>query len=266
MSNMIRTENLSKQFGKFKAVKGIDLKVPEGGVYGFLGPNGAGKSTTIRMLLGLIKPTEGKAFLFDKSIKTNRMEILKQVGSMVESPSYYGHLTTYENLKIISEIRGNDEREIDRVLEIVKLKDSKDRKVKNFSMGMKQRLGIAQALLGNPKLLILDEPTNGLDPSGIHQIRDLIRDLPQKTGVTILVSSHIGVPLAVGVGFSLPSVLIANADKYWIYYPWTYPLVTLNEHFRLHYQQVSMLKWLAPAILILFVILAYIQFKRKEVL
>lgn len=188
---IIRTDNLSKSFGKLQAVQGIDLKVPEGGVYGFLGPNGAGKSTTIRMLLGLIRPTEGEAFLFELSIKTNRIKILKQVGSMVEAPSYYGHLTAYENLTIINEIRETDDKEIDRVLEIVDLKNSKDRKVKKFSMGMKQRLGIAGALIGNPQLLILDEPTNGLDPAGIRQIRDLIRDLPRKTEVSILVSSHI---------------------------------------------------------------------------
>ncbi len=156
---LIRTENLSKQFGRIKAVNGVNLKVPEGGVYGFLGPNGAGKSTTIRMLLGLIKPTEGEAFLFERSIKTDRIKILRQVGSMVEAPSYYGHLTAYENLKIICEIRETDEKEIDRVLQIVDLKDSESRKVKDFSMGMKQRLGIAGALLGDPRLLILDEPT-----------------------------------------------------------------------------------------------------------
>ncbi len=189
--HIIRTDNLSKNFGKLQAVRRINLKVPEGGVYGFLGPNGAGKSTTIKMLLGLIKPTEGEAFLFNRPIKTNRLEILKKVGSMVETPSYYGHLTAYENLTIISKIRETGNEEINRVLEIVDLKNSKDRKVKDFSMGMKQRLGIAGALIGSPQLLILDEPTNGLDPAGIRRIRDLIRDFPRKTGITILVSNHI---------------------------------------------------------------------------
>lgn len=190
-SYLIRTEQLTKKFGKLKAVNGIDLKVPEGKIYGFLGPNGAGKSTTIRMLLGLIKPTAGDAFLFDKSIKDHRMEILSQVGSMVETPSYYGHLTAQENMEIVRRIREVGKKEVDRVLEIVNLIKVRDRKVKNFSMGMKQRLGIAQALLGDPGLLVLDEPTNGLDPSGIHEIRVLIKSLPQKMGVTILVSSHI---------------------------------------------------------------------------
>lgn len=190
-SYLIRTEQLTKKFGKLKAVNGIDLKVPEGKIYGFLGPNGAGKSTTIRMLLGLIKPTAGNAFLFNKSIKDHRMEILSQVGSMVETPSYYGHLTAQENMEIVRRIREVGKKEVDRVLEIVNLIKVRDRKVKNFSMGMKQRLGIAQALLGDPGLLVLDEPTNGLDPSGIHEIRVLIKSLPQKMGVTILVSSHI---------------------------------------------------------------------------
>lgn len=188
---LIRTVELTKKFGSFKAVDRVNLKVPEGGIYGFLGPNGAGKSTTIRMLLGLIRPTAGEAFLFNQSIKNHRLAILKQVGSMVESPSYYGHLTAYENLKIISEIRNADKGEIDKVLKIVDLSDVRNKKVKNFSMGMKQRLGIAQALIGKPRLLILDEPTNGLDPSGIHQIRELIKSLPGKMGITILVSSHI---------------------------------------------------------------------------
>ena len=188
---IIETNNLSKKYGKFTAVNHIDLKVPKGGIYGFLGPNGAGKSTTIRMLLGLIGATNGEAKLFDKSIEKHRIEILKKVGSMVESPSYYGHLTAYENLNITREIRMVEKKEIDRVLDIVSLSEVKNKKVKTFSMGMKQRLGIAQALIGNPELLILDEPTNGLDPQGIHEIRYLIKSLPEKMGITVLVSSHI---------------------------------------------------------------------------
>lgn len=190
-SYLIETNGLTKKFGKFTAVDGIDLKVPEGVIYGFLGPNGAGKSTTIRMLLGLIKPTEGKVKVFNKSFSSSRIEILGKVGSMVEYPSYYGHLTAWENLNIARKILELDKNEIDRVLKIVRLDDVKNKTVKKFSLGMKQRLGIAQALLGKPELLILDEPTNGLDPAGIHEIRDLIKGLPEKMGITLLVSSHI---------------------------------------------------------------------------
>ncbi|MBS4538928.1 ABC transporter ATP-binding protein [Clostridium sp. D2Q-11] len=188
---LIETDNLTKKFDGFAAVNSINLKIPQGGIYGFLGPNGAGKSTTIRMLLGLISPTEGKAKLFDKSIDKDRLDILKKVGSMVENPSYYAHLTAYENLNIIREILNVEKSEIERVLNIVGLLEVKDKKVKKFSMGMKQRLGIAQALIGNPELLILDEPTNGLDPAGIREIRALIKGLPEKLGITVVVSSHI---------------------------------------------------------------------------
>lgn len=188
---VIETSNLTKKFGKFLAVDSIDLQVPKGGIYGFLGPNGAGKSTTIRMLLGLIKETKGQVKVFGKSIKEERLAILKRVGSMVETPSYYGHLTAYENLEVSRKILGVEKKEINRVLEIVKLADVQHKAVKKFSLGMKQRLGIAQALLGNPELLILDEPTNGLDPSGIIEMRELIKSLPEKYGITVLISSHI---------------------------------------------------------------------------
>lgn len=188
---IIETNKLSKKFGNFIAVDNIKLKVPKGEIYGFLGPNGAGKSTTIRMLLGLVRPTNGNVTIFGKPMKECRLEILTNIGSMVEYPSYYGHLTAYENLDLARRILEIDQKEIDRILEIVKLTDVKNKVVKKFSLGMKQRLGIAQALLGNPELLILDEPTNGLDPSGINEIRDLIRSLPKIQGVTVFVSSHI---------------------------------------------------------------------------
>lgn len=188
---IVETQGLTKKYGNFTAVDGIDLKVKKGEIYGFLGPNGAGKSTTIRMLLGLIKPTRGDARLFGLSIRQNPMEILKRVGAIVESPSYYGNLTAAENLEITRKILGADKKEIDRVLEIVNLSQWKNKKVKNFSLGMKQRLAIAQALLGKRELLILDEPTNGLDPAGIHEIRQLIKNLPTMLGVTVLMSSHI---------------------------------------------------------------------------
>ena len=192
MSNyMIETKNLTKKFGKFVAVDGVNLQVPEGGIYGFLGPNGAGKSTTIRMILGLVKETEGEIKVFGDSIKKNRLAILERIGSMVESPSYYGHLTALENLELTRQILRAEKKDIARVLDIVTLTDVQHKAVKKFSLGMKQRLGIAQALLGNPELLILDEPTNGLDPSGIIEIRELIKSLPKKYGITVLLSSHI---------------------------------------------------------------------------
>ncbi|MEI2364822.1 ABC transporter ATP-binding protein [Niallia circulans] len=188
---IIETSNLTKKFGKFLAVEQLNLLVPKGGIYGFLGPNGAGKSTTIRMLLGLIKETKGEVKVFNKSIKDDRIAILSRIGSMVETPSYYGHLTAYENLEVTRKILGAEKKEIERVLEIVKLTEVRNKAVKKFSLGMKQRLGIAQALLGKPELLILDEPTNGLDPSGIIEIRELIKSLPKDYGITILISSHI---------------------------------------------------------------------------
>lgn len=188
---IIETSNLTKKFGKFLAVDQVNLLVPKGGIYGFLGPNGAGKSTTIRMLLGLIKETKGEVKVFNKSIKDDRITILSRIGSMVETPSYYGHLTAYENLEVTRKILGAEKKEIERVLEIVKLTEVRNKAVKKFSLGMKQRLGIAQALLGKPELLILDEPTNGLDPSGIIEIRELIKSLPKDYGITILISSHI---------------------------------------------------------------------------
>jgi ABC-type multidrug transport system, ATPase component len=188
---IIETNGLCKRFGQFTAVDGIDLKVPEGAVFGFLGPNGAGKSTTIRMILGLIKPTEGEVKVFGKSMEDSRLDILKATGSLVEYPSYYGSLTAYENLDITREILGAEKKDIERVLEISGLTENKNKMVKKFSLGMKQRLGIANALLGNPRLLILDEPTNGLDPAGIHEIRDLIKSMPEKYGITVMVSSHI---------------------------------------------------------------------------
>lgn len=188
---IVETKGLEKSFKDFKAVNGIDLKVKKGTIYGFLGPNGAGKSTTIRMLLGLIKPTAGKVEILEKSIEREREEILKNVGALVESPSYYGHLTACENLELTRKILKLDKAEVDRILNFVKLSEVRDKRVKEFSLGMKQRLGIAQALMGSPELIILDEPTNGLDPSGIHEIRDLIKSLPREKGVTVIVSSHI---------------------------------------------------------------------------
>jgi len=188
---IVETKGLTKEYKNTKAVNGIDLKIKEGSIYGFLGPNGAGKSTTIQMLLGLIKSTKGDAHIFGMSIKENRLAILKDVGAMVEEPSYYGNLTARENLEIIADILQVDNRRIDEVLEEVGLNQTNKKLVKHFSLGMKQRLAIAQSLIGNPKLLILDEPTNGLDPSGICEIRELILKLRSKYNITILLSSHL---------------------------------------------------------------------------
>lgn len=192
MSNLITTIGLCKQYGSALCVKDLDLAVPEGGVYGFLGPNGAGKSTTMKMILGLARPTSGTISVFDQEVNSqNRLSILKEVGSLIESPSYYGHLTGRENLNIIRTLKGVDEKEVGRVLGIVRLEKQKDKRVGQYSMGMKQRLGLACALLGSPKLLILDEPTNGLDPAGIQEMRELICSLPEQFGMTVMVSSHL---------------------------------------------------------------------------
>ncbi|MCL1697213.1 ABC transporter ATP-binding protein [Lysinibacillus sp. BPa_S21] len=191
MEYIVQTENLSKSFGKEQAVSNINLKIRKGEIYGFLGPNGAGKTTTIRMLLGLMKPSSGTIKIFQKDLMKERMNILAKVGSLVENPSYYPHLTAYENLEALRKILGVPKSRIDEVLDIVRLKDAADKKVKGFSLGMKQRLGIAASLLNNPELLILDEPTNGLDPSGIIEIRNLIKRLPEEYGMTIIISSHL---------------------------------------------------------------------------
>ena len=192
MNNIITTNNLSKKYKNIYRVKDLDLIIPENSIYGFLGPNGAGKSTTLKMILGLVKQTSGNISIFNKKINNkNRLEILKNVGSLIESPSYYGHLTGKENLKIIQTLRNLPEKNVDEVLRIVRLDKNKDKKVKEYSLGMKQRLGLAAAMISFPKLLILDEPTNGLDPAGIQEMRNLICTLPEKYGMTVVVSSHL---------------------------------------------------------------------------
>ncbi|WP_053368011.1 ABC transporter ATP-binding protein [Bacillus sp. FJAT-27245] len=191
MELVVRTERLSKRFGNEIAVRDLDMRIKKGEIYGFLGPNGAGKTTTIRMLLGLMKPTAGKIHIFEQDITRSRIQILKRVGSLVENPSYYPHLTAYENLEAIRKILGVPKSRIHEVLDIVRLTEAADKKVKGYSLGMKQRLGIATSLLNSPELLILDEPTNGLDPSGIIEIRNLIKRLPAEHGMTVLISSHL---------------------------------------------------------------------------
>jgi ABC-2 type transport system ATP-binding protein len=157
-----------------------------------LGPNGAGKTTTLKLILGLIKPDEGDVSVFGQKVNAaNRLAVLRQTGSLIENPSGYGHLTGLENLQIVQKLKGASEEEIVRVLKTVRLYEQRDKKLKNYSLGMRQRLGLAMALLGEPKLLILDEPTNGLDPAGIQEIRELIRSLPKERDMTVIVSSHL---------------------------------------------------------------------------
>ena len=190
--NIIETHDLCKQYGNALRVAHLDLDVPEGSVYGFLGPNGAGKSTTLKMILGLVRPTAGDIRVLGKKMDGgSRLAVLRQVGSLIESPSYYGHLTGEENLRIVQTLRGVPEKNIREVLQIVRLDGQRGKRVAHYSLGMKQRLGLAAALLGYPKLLILDEPTNGLDPAGIQEMRELICSLPARFGMTVLVSSHL---------------------------------------------------------------------------
>lgn len=192
MGTVITTDSLTKKYGKKDVVKNLDLRVPGGSIYGFLGPNGAGKSTTMKMILGLTKPTKGEIMVLGNEVnEKNRLSVLRNTGSLIESPSYYGHLSGVENLEIICTLKNIPFSEIHHVLKIVRMEKQKEKKVSQYSLGMKQRLGLAAALLGNPKLLLLDEPTNGLDPAGIQEMRELICSLPKQYGMTVLVSSHL---------------------------------------------------------------------------
>ena len=187
MSMILTTTNLCKSFGGQKAVNNISLNIEKNSVYGLLGPNGAGKSTTLKMLTGILKPTSGTIEFDGHKWKRND---LNNIGALIEMPPLYENLTAYENLKVRTTILGLTDERIDEVLEIVRLTDTGKKKAGQFSLGMKQRLGIAIALLNRPKLLILDEPTNGLDPIGIEELRELIRSFPAK-GITVILSSHI---------------------------------------------------------------------------
>ncbi|UOQ95026.1 ATP-binding cassette domain-containing protein [Halobacillus shinanisalinarum] len=188
---IIQTHGLLKTFKKTNAVDRVDITIKKGEIYGFLGPNGAGKTTTIRMLLGLMKPSGGSIQVFNKDLKNHKIDILRKVGSLVESPSYYEHLSGKENLETLRKLLQVPKERIDHVLSVVRLTKDAHRLVKEYSLGMKQRLGIASALLGDPELLILDEPTNGLDPSGIHEMRELIKSMPETYGITVMISSHL---------------------------------------------------------------------------
>ncbi|WP_232698536.1 ABC transporter ATP-binding protein [Brevibacillus daliensis] len=188
---ILATNHLSKYYNNVCRVNKVNMAVHEGEIYGFLGPNGAGKTTTLKMLLGLTKPTEGSVSIFGKECSKNRQFILSHIGSLIESPSYYGHLTGLENMRVMQKLREIPDKNIQEALHIVRLEKQKHKKVEQYSLGMKQRLGIAMALISFPRLLILDEPTNGLDPAGIGEIRELIKSLPKRYGMTILLSSHL---------------------------------------------------------------------------
>lgn len=188
---VVATRGLSKFYNHVCRVNNINLEVLEGEIYGFLGPNGAGKSTTLKMLLGLAKPTDGRITLFGQELGKHRRTVLNQIGSLIESPSYYGHLTGLENMRVMQKLRGVPSKNVEEALRIVRLENQKNKQVEHYSLGMKQRLGIAMALISYPKLLILDEPTNGLDPAGIGEIRELIKSLPRQYGITVLLSSHL---------------------------------------------------------------------------
>ena len=189
---VIETVNLCKKSGEKYRVKDLNLAVPKGATYGFLGPNGAGKTTTMKLMLGLIKPDGGSVEILGKVMKpSTRFMINKRTGSLIESPGFYGHLTGQENLEIIAKYKNLGARDVEEALKTVNLYERKDDKVKKYSLGMKQRLGIAMALMGKPELIILDEPTNGLDPAGINEIRKLIKSIPVKFGSTVIISSHL---------------------------------------------------------------------------
>lgn len=188
----LETNNLSHQFSKQNTVlNDINLRVSEASIYGFLGPNGAGKTTTLRLILGLLKKQQGEILFFGKPFEENRVSVLKNIGSLIESPSLYGHLTAFENLSLLQKIYQCPKQRIQEVLTLVGLPNTGNKKASQFSLGMKQRLSIAIALLHNPSLLILDEPTNGLDPNGMIEIRELLTKLNQQSGITVIISSHL---------------------------------------------------------------------------
>lgn len=186
---LLRIRNLAKNFGNVRAVRDASMTIYPGQIYALLGRNGAGKTTALRMLLGLARSNHGTIELFGKPLNQHRFDALGRIGAMVESPSAYGHLSGRQNLEVTRRLRGLDKATIDETLELVGLKDAANRKVKNYSLGMKGRLGLANALIGTPELVILDEPLNGLDPSGIREVRALIKAMPER-GTTVLLSSH----------------------------------------------------------------------------
>lgn len=191
MEYVLKTVNLTKKYRDEKAVDNLNIHIKKGEIYGFLGENGAGKTTTLRMIMGLVKPTKGSIEIFSETISSKKKQYLERIGSIIEFPGFYPNLTAYENLEIHRRLMGVQGKKcIDEALEMSKIFDVKNKLVKEFSLGMKQRLGIARALLHHPEILVLDEPTNGLDPMGIKEIRELILDLANKRNITVLMSSH----------------------------------------------------------------------------
>lgn len=188
---VIRTEDISFNFGNQQILTALSLQVPEGSIYGFLGPNGAGKTTTIKLLLNLLKTSRGSIHIFEKDIKKHRISILSQIGSLIEQPAIYAHLSGRENLRNRGLLLNVSRNRVEDMLTLVQLQDAASKKTGNYSLGMKQRLGIALALLTDPRLLILDEPTNGLDPNGIIEVRELLIRLVREHGKTVFVSSHL---------------------------------------------------------------------------
>ena len=214
---VIETRNLSKIYSKNTVVNSVDMHVEKGKIYGLLGKNGAGKTTTMCMLLNLISPSSGEILLFGKNPRKYSAEVYSKIGSIIETPGFYENLTAYENLKVLAKLRGNyNPQNINLVLEMVNLENAKSKKFKDFSLGMKQRLGIAAAIMHTPDLLILDEPINGLDPIGIKEIRTLLKGLTHEFGITILISSHILSEIeniADVIGFMDEGVLIEEISK-----------------------------------------------------
>jgi len=191
-NTILEIKNLSKKSGNCYRVKNLSMSIPKSCVYGFLGPNGAGKTTTLKMILGLIKKDAGEIKMFGEDVSAkNLLSLLHKTGSLIENPGGYPHLSGLENMQIIAKLKGVNESEIEKALKTVRLYEQKDKKLGACSLGMKQRLGIAMALLGDPKFLILDEPSNGLDPAGIMEIRNLITSLPKERDITVLISSHL---------------------------------------------------------------------------
>lgn len=188
MESILTINNLTKKFGYLTAVKDLSFTINKGNVYGILGPNGSGKSTTLGIVLNVVNKTAGEFHWFDGDVSTH--DALKKVGAIIERPNFYPYMTAYQNLKLVCRIKGVDESKVNEKLEVVGLLDRKDHKFKTYSLGMKQRLAIASALLNDPEILILDEPTNGLDPQGIHQIRQIIKEIANN-GTTILLASHL---------------------------------------------------------------------------
>ncbi len=191
MSIVLKTTELSKSFGSHNVLKRININVPEQAVYGFLGNNGAGKSTLVRLLMGLLKAEAGQIIINGKLISYRQSQYKRSIGALIDSPCLYVHLTPHEYLGMSCLLKSLPKKYIDQALKLVDMQNHKNVKMANFSLGMKQRIGLANALLGEPKLLILDEPTNGLDPTGMQEIRHLLKQLPQKTGATVFLSSHL---------------------------------------------------------------------------